>query len=145
MIYDLKNEYDRTKFKEYCNALYSKSAVVELKEKKAQRTSSQNRYLHLIINFFACEYGCSADDAKYEFFKRTCNRALFECTKTNKFGKEVSYMRSSSDLDTSDMTTAIERFRNWSSAEAGIYLPAPNDNEFLLYVEKEIERHKEFL
>lgn len=43
------------------------------------------------------------------------------------------------------MTTAIQRFRNWSSMEAGIYLPEPSDQEFLDHIQNEIERHKEYL
>lgn len=43
------------------------------------------------------------------------------------------------------MTTAIERFRNYSVAQAGIYLPAPNENQFLIHIQQEIERNKEFI
>jgi hypothetical protein len=43
------------------------------------------------------------------------------------------------------MTTAIERFRNWSSQEAGVYLPSPDEREFLREIEMEIYRNNEFL
>ena len=29
------------------------------------------------------------------------------------------------------MTIAVDRFRDWSSIESGIYLPSPNETEFL--------------
>ena len=81
----------------------------------------------------------------YEYDKKTCNRDLFERKKINKQGNEITYMRSSSELTTGEMTTAIERFRNYSVAQAGIYLPAPNENQFLIHIQQEIERNKEFI
>lgn len=74
-----------------------------------------------------------------------CNRDIFEREKTNKKGKIIKTLRSSSELSTGEMTLAIERFRNYSSAQAGIYLPSPNENEFLLHIQQEIEKDKEFL
>lgn len=48
-------------------------------------------------------------------------------------------------LTTAEMTTAIERFRNWSSAEAGVYLPSPDEQAFLQSIEIEMLRQKEYL
>lgn len=145
MIFNLKNEIERQNYKEQCNKLYEKKCVVELIEKKPMRTIPQNSYLHLLLGWFACEYGCSLEEAKVDFFKRECNKVIFERTRNNKHDIEIKYLRSSRDLDTSEMTTAIERFRNWSSAIAGIYLPSPNENDMLLQIKQEIERNKEFL
>lgn len=145
MIFDLRNEYDSRKFKEYANTLYSKKAVVEIKEKKPQRSLQQNKYCHVLIQYFACEYGCGTDEAKYEFFKKTCNLELFLRTKVNKQGNEIKYMRSTADLTTEEMSLAIERFRNWSSAQAGIFLPSAHDDEFLLHIQKVIEQNKEYI
>lgn len=145
MIFDLKNEYQIPKFKECINKLFSKRAVVEVKEKHPNRTLSQNSYLHLLLGYFASEYGCSSDEVKVDFYKRACNKELFERTIINKNGIEVTYLRSSSELTTSEMTLSIERFRNWSSSVANIYLPSPNDNQFLIHAQQEIERFKEFV
>ena len=38
MIYDLKNEYQIPKFKEYVNKLFKERAVVEVKKKLPNRT-----------------------------------------------------------------------------------------------------------
>lgn len=145
MIFDTKNEYDKAESKEYYKKLVDKGAVIEILEKRMNRTLSQNSYLHLILGFFACEYGSSLDEVKIDFFKRICNKDLFEERITNKFGKEVVRLRSSRDLDTKEMTDAIERFRNWSSSVAGIYLPSPNEKEYLVYLAKEVERHKHYV
>jgi len=145
MIYDLKNEYQLLDFKNKVDALIKEGSVVEVKKKNKNRTLPQNRYLHLILGWFACEYGSSLEEVKIDFFKRTCNKTIFERNKVNKSGLEVIYLRSSAELDTGDMTLAIDRFRNWASAKAGIYLPAPNENEFLLHISNEIERNKEYI
>lgn len=145
MIFNLQNEYDIPKFKEYVNRLFSQRATVEIKKKHPARSLAQNSYLHLLLGYFAAEYGCSADEAKLDFFKRTCNRDLFERRKTNKRGEEVSFLRSSAEITTAEMNLAIERFRNWSASAAGIYLPAANESQMLAYAMQQIERNKEFM
>lgn len=83
-IFNLKNEYDVPKFKAYVNKLFKERAVVELRKKHPNRTLAQNSYLHLLLGYFGSEYGCSLDEAKIDFYKRTCNRDLFERKTVNK-------------------------------------------------------------
>ena len=59
--------------------------------------------------------------------------------------RDVERLRSSRDLDTGEMTTAIERFRNWAAAEAGIDLPAPDDLQWIEYIEREMQHKKAWL
>ena len=125
MLFNLNNPYEVDKYKEYVNKLFKDRAIVEVKKRLPN--------------------GYSLDEVKLDYFKKTCNRDLFERKKVNKQGYEITYMRSSSELTTGEMTTAIERFRNYSSAQAGIYLPAPNENQFLIHIEQEIQRNKEFI
>lgn len=145
MIFNLANPYDLDKYKEYVNTLYSKKAIVEVKEKRPVRSLKQNSYLHTIIAYFACEYGCTAEEAKLDYYKKTCNKDLFVIKKVNRHGREVETVRSSSVLDTQEMTLSIERFRNWSASVAGIYLPSPQDNDAIVFAMQEIERNKEFI
>lgn len=145
MIYELSNDYDTEKFLDKVDKLVQSKKIVELKVKSPIRSLRQNRYLHLILGWFATNYGCSIDEAKIDFFKRKCNSAIFLRSRKNKTGKEVKYLLSTADLDSEQMTTAIERFRNWSAIEADLYLPDPSDLRFLQYVEKEIENNKEFM
>ena len=145
MIFNLNNEYEIPKFKEYVNKLYEQKAIVEVKKKLPNRSTRQNRYFYLILSWFACETGYSVDEIKVDIFKRICNKEIFERYRENKHGEKIKYLRSSSDLDTLEMTTAIDRFRNYASAQAGIYLPSPNESQFLTYIEQEIERNKEFI
>ena len=145
MIFYLNNEYEIPKFKEYVNKLYEQKAIVEVKKKLPNRSTQQNRYFYLILSWFACETGYSVDEIKVDIFKRICNKEIFERYRENKHGEKIKFLRSSSDLDTLEMTTAIDRFRNYASAQAGIYLPSPNESQFLTYIEQEIERNKEFI
>lgn len=145
MIFDLRNEYQIPKFKEYVNKLFADKSVVEIKKKTPNRTLAQNSYLHLLLGYFGSEYGCSLDEAKIDFYKRTCNRDLFERKMINKKGKEVTYLRSSAELTTSEMKLSIDSFRNWSSSVAGIYLPAANEHQMLVYAQQAIEFNKEFI
>lgn len=145
MIFNLNNPYEADKFKEYVNRMYQQKSVVEVKKKLPNRTLAQNSYLHLLLGYFGSEYGCSLDEAKIDFYKRTCNRDLFEQRTVNKKGMEVTCLRSSAELTTGEMTLSIERFRNWSASVADIYLPAANEHQMLIYAQQEIQRNQEFI
>ena len=77
-------------------------------------------------------------DVKFRFFKLECNREIFVITKEGKLG-EIETVRSSADLDSAEMTKAIERFRNWAGIR-GINLPAPDDYAFLEHIRIEESR-----
>jgi hypothetical protein len=121
MTYDLSNEYEVRKVLLRLNALIKKGVLVELKEQRPLRTLSQNNYLHLLLQVFAMEYGCSLDVAKVDYYKRLCNQDLFEVEKVNKQGEVVKDLRSSADLTTEEMAQSIDRFKRFA-AEGGIYL-----------------------
>lgn len=144
MLYDLSNGFDLEKFKNRTIDLINQRAVVDLTKKHPTRSLPQNAYLHLILGFFACEYGCSLDYVKREFYKKVCNKPIFERKKTAKNGEIIIELRSSRDLDKEEMTLSIERFRNWSAAE-GIYLPDANEHHLMDYMRREINRNKEFI
>lgn len=145
MIFNLNNPFEHDRFKEYVNQLYKQRAIVEVKKKLPNRTLAQNSYLHLLLGYFGSEYGCSLDEAKIDFYKRTCNRDLFERKTVNKKGNEVTYLRSSAELTTGEMTLSIDRFRNFASSEAGIYLPSSTERDFLIYAQQEMEKSKKFI
>lgn len=145
MILELSKEGDRSKFRSYCDYLLKRQVVVEVKEKKHQRSLSQNSYLHLCLAYFASEFGYDMETVKYDIFKRRVNPNIFARERTNKNGVSITYMRSTRDLDTGEMTTAIERFRNWSASNAGLYIPEPNEYDALLEAEKQIALYEKYL
>lgn len=145
MVYDLNNPYDADKFRKRVAELLHRGGGVELRRIHQQRTMAQNRYLHLILGYFASEFGLSMDEVKIDYFKRTVNADIFKAKRVNRKGRQVGYLRSTAELDTGEMTTAIERFRNWSASVAGLYLPSANEQEALLWVQKQIESDKDYL
>ena len=146
MIYDLNTDIDRARFERRVVALREKRVLVELSEKKPRRTHPQNAYLHLLIGEFAMQTGNTLDWVKQEYFKRHCNAELFVRTQTdNLTRKEVEVLRSSRDLDTGEMTTAIDRFKQWAAVECGIDLPDAEDKEWLGYIEREMQHQREWL
>ena len=144
-LYNLKYVYDRKKFKEACNQMVLKNEYVELKKKNTQRSLALNSYLHCLLGYFASEFGFTLEEVKFDIFKKICNRDIFERKRTNRRGQEVTYIRSSTELDKAEMTTAIERFRNYSSAQCGLYLPSPHEGEMLFFAQQQIEQCKEFM
>lgn len=145
MILDLNNGADRQKFRTYTEYLMKKGCVAEIKERKHQRSLSQNSYLHVVLAYFASEFGYDLETVKYDLFKRQVNHDLFARERENRNGLKVTYMRSTRDLDTGEMTTAIERFRNWSASEAGLYIPEPSEQNAILEAEKQIAFYEKYL
>jgi len=147
MIFNLNknNPYDREKFRNKVEEFLEKGEVVTLTRRAPQRTLAQSRYMYLLLGFFGSEYGLSVEEAKAQIFKELVNPEIFVRTKVNKFGFQVKYLRSTAELTTAELTTAIDRFRFWSLNSVGLYLPSPDDKAFLLHCEQAIEANKEFL
>lgn len=144
MLYDLKNPLDRERFKRRCNALFLKQGIVELSE-RVKRSSQSNRYLHLIIGYLAMETGNTLEYAKEVFYKRTANKEIFVREKEDEFLGKTEYLRSSAELTQEEFSLSIDRFRDWSSQTAGIYLPSPNEEQFLESIEFEMNRHQRWM
>lgn len=144
MLYDLSNDFQSAQFNTRCATLLDKGCIVELTEKKQRRSISQNSYLHLILSYFALEYGESPEYVKRQYFKILCNADIFIRDKVDNFRGTIKVLRSSADLDTAEMSLAIERFRNWASKEAGIYLPDANEHLMIQQMEMELSRNKKY-
>ena len=145
MVYDLSKELDKKRAAERFQFLLNKGVKIELTERKKKRTIQQNAYLHALIGYFAIETGNTMEWVKQKYFKLLCNKELFVREKEDEFLGHVKYSRSSADLDTGEMTLAIERFRDWASQEVGIYLPEPHETEMLEQIEIEIKKHERYL
>ena len=146
MLFDLSNDLHSENFKKRCNMLYNKKCVVELTEKKPQRTIRQNSYLHAALGYFGLQFGYGDEEGKGWYFKETCNAELFVRSVTDRItGKERKVLRSSSDLSTDEMTLAINRFRNWASDVAGVYIPSPDEHRLVQQMEIETQYSKPYL
>ena len=145
MVYDTSNPLDKANFMLRAKKLADKGAIIELAEKKPRRTLSQNSYLHVTIAYFASQYGCTTEWAKQRYFKLIVNPELFVREKDDEFLGRVKYLRSSADLDVSEMSLAIDRWRNWCSMEASIYIPSADEAILIQQMEVEVNRNKAFL
>ena len=143
MQYDLSSDFQRKAFLARVDNLMDKGAVVELTE-KAFRSPNQNRYLHLLIGVVAMDTGCTLEYCKQEYFKRLCNRDVFEVSVKDKYLGNASILRSSKDLTKEEMSIAIDRFKRWGT-ENGIYMPNPDDASLLREIEIEMGRMKSYL
>lgn len=145
MWYDGNNELQAVQARMRLEKLIKDGKVFELTEKKPKRSLSQNAYLHVLLGYFASQTGNTLEWVKKEYYKKLVNPTTFIRTKEDRFMGVVKYLRSSADLDTAEMTTSIDRFRNWSASEVGIYLPSPDEERLLQLAQIEIEKNKEFI
>ena len=145
MRYDGSNELHAAQARARLENLIEGKKVFDLTEKKPQRSLSQNAYLHVLLSYFACQIGETAEYVKREYFKKLVNPDTFIREREDRFLGKIKYLRSSADLDKDEMTLCVDRFRNWSSAKVGIYLPSSDEGRMISLMEIEIERNKEYL
>lgn len=142
MIYDASNTVHRNQARERLNKLIDSKKIFELKEKRQKRSIAQNSYLHLILTWFAMETGYTLHEAKQEIFKKIVNPDIFYEEQYEGKLVTVERWRSTARLNSKELTTAIDKFRHYSSMEAGIYLPEPSDLVALRDIEIEISRNE---
>ena len=146
MLYNAEKNIDAHRAIEQVNKLIKNRKRFEIVEKKPIRSLSQNNYLHLILSWYALEYGETVEYVKQEVFKKYVNKEIFEFDFFNHKTSEVrTEYRSTADLDSGEMTLAIERFRNFAAKQADIYLPEPSDLVFLQEIQDEVTKHKNLL
>lgn len=144
MLYNSGNPLDVQNALIKIKYLIEKQVVFELKEKRSKRSLSQNSYQHLLFSWFAIQTGYTTEEVKQDIYKKIVNTELFY---DGEFGKlvKIERWRSTKDLDTKETTLAIERFRDYSAKEAGIYLPEPTDLAHLTEIEIQISKHQQYL
>lgn len=146
MIFNLESDIDIQRADDRLSWLKSKKKRIEIKELRGKRTTPQNAYFHLLINYWALEYGETFEFTKQHIFKKHVNPDMFRTTHKNlKSGKVRFDWRSSADLNTKEMTDAIDRFKNWSVTKTGIRLPEANEQQFLDHIQNEIDKNKQYL
>lgn len=144
MIFNPSNPIDVNRAIEKIKHFIATNKVFELTEKRKKRTISQNAYLHLLFGWFALETGYTTEEVKQEIFKKIVNPNTFY---EGEFGNIITIerWRSTANLNTQEMTLCIDRFRDYASKEAGIYLPQPSDLAMLQEMEIQINNQKQYL
>lgn len=146
MIYNPEKEIDVQRAVEKIKYFVNKKKVFELIQKRETKTYPQIKYAHLIMGWFALEYGETTEYIKLQYFKKLVNPAIFEFEFINrKTGEVRKEYKSCADLTKDELRLAITRFRDYSSKEAGIYLPSSEDLPLLKQIEIEINNNKQYL
>lgn len=140
MRYDLSDPFQRQQAQTRFAVLQERGSTIELSEKRV-RTLQQNAYLHVCIAYLAQQLGEQADYVKRAYFKTECNADLFlRRRRDERLGREISYLRSSSELTKEEMSIATDRFRDWASQACGVYIPSAEEKEFVSRMQTEVER-----
>lgn len=146
MLYNPEKPIDVQRAVSKFNYFVKHNKVFELTEKKVPKTYPQLKYAHLIMSWFAWEYGEKLEYIKLEYFKKLVNPAIFQYEFVNRNTAEVRIeYKSLADLTKDELRLAIDRFRDYSSKEAGIYLPQPSDLALIREIEIQIKNNEQFL
>jgi len=78
------------------------------------------------------------------YSKESLKEIFIKTFENKKSGEVCIFFQSSSSLDSKEMTDAIQRFRIYASKH-GLYLPEPNEYDYLIDIQNEIEKYKEYL
>lgn len=143
-LYDTSNPLDKANFMLRAKKLAESGKIVELAEKKQRRTLSQNNFLWLCLSYWGCQTGYTKEEA--ETIYKNVNRELYYIHKVIA-GVEIEYIRHTYELDTAEMTTSIEKWRNWAAMNDAcpVYIPSPEDYQLIQQMEVEISKNNEFI
>jgi len=146
MLYNPAKPIDVQRAAEKLKYFVEYNKVFELSAKKVPKTYPQLKYAHLIMSWFALEYGEQLEYIKLEYFKKLVNPAIFEYEFVNRITSEVrTEYKSLANITKDELTLAIDRFRDYSSKHAGIYLPEPKDTVYLREIEIQVKNNEHYL
>jgi len=128
---------------DFINQAKEQGFDIELKRYSPKRSNPQNKYYHFICSYFAHKYGCTDYEAENVFMKRIAARKVFEAELREKNGSTIRYLRSSADLDKSEMSYAISNFLAFAESN-GIPIPYENDEASIRICERQIEKTKPY-
>lgn len=132
MLLDLSNSVDAKKAFAYLSKLSEKGEKVEIRKVTKPRTLRQNAYLHVCLTMFCNETGYTIDEAKELFSLQLPD--IMRYTKN-----EVNFRKSTADMDTKDLGILIDKIREMSLDQLGLYIP--DAEEYLInrfQIEKEL-------
>lgn len=137
MKFDLNINLDRNKYDTYSERLKELRKCVELKNIDGKRSPKINKYLHVCIDLYAIEFGNTRNEAKTDL-KRYCPFMTYE-----KNGKK--YLVETSKQTNEECSTFVSWIRNYASKQ-GLYIAdAEEYRENRFSIDREIDRHKEYL
>lgn len=128
---------------DFINQAKEQGFEIELKKFYQRRSGKQNRYYHFVCAYFAHCYGCTEFEAENVYMKQFAARNIFLVEHEDKTGKKIKYFRSSADLNTAEMASAIKNFLAYAECN-GIMIPYENDELGRRYCEQQLEKSNGF-
>ena len=104
MRYDGSNELHARQARAKLEKLIKDKKIFDLTEKKPQRSIQANKYLHVCLSYFGCQIGETMEYVKRNYYKILCNPDTFIREREDKYLGRVKYLRSSSELDSSEFS-----------------------------------------
>lgn len=146
MIYNPEKTIDCERAIEKLKYYITKKQPFELKRMAVSKSSNQNSYFHLLIGWFALEYGETSEYVKQEIIKKIVCPEIFKSEFINKKTGEIREdWKSWSSLTKDEATYVIDKFKHYASKEAGIYLPEPTNIVALREIQIQIKNHQHYL
>lgn len=141
--FDFSIQKDKVAYFSMVASCDSKKGLLSVK-KWANRSLSQNAYLHLILGYYAATYGYDMHHVKVEIFKKIVNPEYLTETRYTNDGHEYAAILSTKKLDKATFALCTDRFLN-HSAKGGLRLPEPNDLIYLDEIKAVVKDYEEFL
>lgn len=104
--------------------------VLTITKRRERRTLSQNALLWMWLRCIAEDTGNTTDDL-YDVF---CAKFLRKRVEVN--GDVVECCKTSSQLNTAEMTAFLDNIQVYAAAELGITLPNPEDRNFEVFFQQ---------
>ena len=136
MKLDLSIPFNLKKAETYFEKLKKDGSKIELKKYMENRTLSQNSFLYVCLGYFAQETGFSLEESKAVLSREFGSFMVYE-------RDGHVFRRSTSSLDTKEMTLFIDFIRRFSNEQLGLYIPDPIEymaNKFA--IDKELQNVK---
>ena len=120
--FNLNADFDRNKFNALVSSFNESRAMVRLEVIPKPRTGNQNRYYRALLNILSEFTGFTTD----EVHKLCLDYFSTEYVKETKSGKKHTLKKTTSQMDTKEMSEYITRVRQMGDT-IGCYLPTADE------------------
>ena len=107
--------------------------------------TQQNKYLQVLFKYFGSCLGYRREEVEWMFFKYYVNRDIYICETSDEFGLPEIKVKRLLEPSREELSEAIERFLNYASMVAGVYLPLPNESDAINECNQVIKQNKMFI
>jgi iron uptake system EfeUOB component EfeO/EfeM len=122
LLINFDKEEDKKKLFSIMKVLKGEHAV-SIKKKRTQRSGSQNRYYwSVVIGYISEETGYTKEEAH-----QAMQRLFLRYDKEMPNGDVETFVRSTTSLNTLEMTEYIESIRTFALSDLGCYIPEPSE------------------